>query len=210
MSLYYNTSLCRCIINSRTLFTGYTLFFIPFKVGRGRNAKDKCMFLLYLHAISVSNSKASAADASHGLHMDFSTKVKKNQHCENIVFDLQFFSLVLEKKFASQHVFLNMCVVLYLKVILFTICTSSVLQICVSLFFRIITPFRKFKVTRMSSDLLLGMLVLLILCTMQLFSYIEIVIIIPTSQPDMYTCVTSYPDPSPPPPPPPPPKNQHM
>ena len=33
------------------------------------------MFLLYLHAISVSNSKASAADASHGLHMDFSTKV---------------------------------------------------------------------------------------------------------------------------------------
>ena len=50
--------------------------FILFLVGRGRNAKDKCMFLLYLHAISVSNSKASAADASHGLHMDFSTKVK--------------------------------------------------------------------------------------------------------------------------------------
>ena len=79
MSLYYNTSLCRCIIIIVEIkhFTGYTLFFIPFEVGRGRNAKDKCMFLLYLHAISVSNSKASAADASHGLHMDFSTKVKK-------------------------------------------------------------------------------------------------------------------------------------
>ena len=63
--------------NLTLIFTGYTLFFIPFKVGRGRNAKDKCMFLLYLHAISVSNSKASAVDASHGLHMDFSTKVEK-------------------------------------------------------------------------------------------------------------------------------------
>ena len=141
--------------NSRNqTFTGYTLFFIPFKVGRGRNAKDKCMFLLYLHAISVTNSKASAADASHGLHMDFSTKVKKI----NIVKTLtcKFFSSTREKIW-SQYVFLNMCVVLYLKAIPFVICTPSVLQICVSLFFRIIMPFRKFKATRMSSDLLLGM-----------------------------------------------------
>ena len=41
---------------------------------RGRNTKDKCMFLLYLYAVSVSNNKGSG-DASHGLHMEFSTKV---------------------------------------------------------------------------------------------------------------------------------------
>ena len=68
------------------------------------------MFLLYLHAISVSNSKASAADASHGLHMDFSTKVKKI----NIVktYWLQIFSLVLEKKFA-RHTPSMMCAFIF-------------------------------------------------------------------------------------------------
>lgn len=47
---------------------------------RGRHGKDKCMFLLYLQAISVSNSKGEGGGAdpnngSHGLHMEFSTKV---------------------------------------------------------------------------------------------------------------------------------------
>ena len=32
------------------------------------------MFLLYLNAVSVTNNK-SGGDASHGLHMEFSTKV---------------------------------------------------------------------------------------------------------------------------------------
>lgn len=45
-------------------------------VGHGRNAKDKCMFLLYLHAISVSSGKGSG-DASHCLHMEFSMKVSE-------------------------------------------------------------------------------------------------------------------------------------
>ena len=47
----------------------------PWPPGRGRHGKDKCMFLLYLHAISVVNNKGS--DASHSLHMQFSTKVSE-------------------------------------------------------------------------------------------------------------------------------------
>ena len=93
--------------------------FILFLVGRGRNAKDKCMFLLYLHAISVSNSKASAADASHGLHMDFSTKVKSI----TIV-------LGMRKNMLTDFMFQvapNMCMVLCLKAIkyLFLVCQDS-------------------------------------------------------------------------------------
>lgn len=33
------------------------------------------MFLLYLDAISVTSNRRSGAEASHGLHMEFSTKV---------------------------------------------------------------------------------------------------------------------------------------
>ena len=42
--------------------------------GRGRSSKDKCMFLLYLHAISVVNSKHTLTDGCSGLQIEFSTK----------------------------------------------------------------------------------------------------------------------------------------
>lgn len=59
------------------------LFSLSFLASRGRQAKDKCVFLLYLQVISASNSKGEAAAAaagsskaaSHGLHMEFTTKV---------------------------------------------------------------------------------------------------------------------------------------
>eukprot|EP00731_Ephydatia_muelleri_P032056 Em0023g563a len=41
--------------------------------GRGRNSKDKCMFLLYLHAISIVNSKHTLTDGCSGLQIEFST-----------------------------------------------------------------------------------------------------------------------------------------
>ena len=44
--------------------------------GRGRSSKDKCMFLLYLHAISVVNSKHTLTDGCSGLQIEFSTKVQ--------------------------------------------------------------------------------------------------------------------------------------
>ena len=44
----------------------------------GRSSKDCCTFLLYLHAISVSNDKLLAGGDSSpaSLHVEFSTKVK--------------------------------------------------------------------------------------------------------------------------------------
>ncbi len=55
---------------------------------RGRHSKDKCMFVLYLQAISVITNKglgggsgevggadSSGSSSSHGPHMEFSTKV---------------------------------------------------------------------------------------------------------------------------------------
>lgn len=43
----------------------------------GRSSKDRCTFLLYLHAISVSNDKLLAGGDSSpaSLHVEFSTKV---------------------------------------------------------------------------------------------------------------------------------------
>ena len=44
----------------------------------GRSSKDRCTFLLYLHAISISNDKLLAGGDSSpaSLHVEFSTKVK--------------------------------------------------------------------------------------------------------------------------------------
>lgn len=41
--------------------------------GRGKN-KDKCMFLLYVHANSVNNTKGNKSGSSEGLAMDFTMK----------------------------------------------------------------------------------------------------------------------------------------
>lgn len=41
--------------------------------GRGKN-KDKCMFLLYIHANSVNNSKGNKSSSEGGLAMEFTMK----------------------------------------------------------------------------------------------------------------------------------------
>ena len=43
----------------------------------GRAGKDRCTFLLYLHAVSVSNDKllAGGQPSPSSLHVEFSTKV---------------------------------------------------------------------------------------------------------------------------------------
>lgn len=52
------------------------IYFLLFILGRSRN-KDKCMFLLYIHANSVSNTKGGkkcADSQSSGVAMEFSMK----------------------------------------------------------------------------------------------------------------------------------------
>ena len=65
--------------------------------GRGRHSKDKRMFLLYLHAISVINNKGT--DSSHILQMEFSTKVS------SLFFLLIHVSLILYM-FCSLYLFI--------------------------------------------------------------------------------------------------------
>ncbi|XP_064405107.1 DNA helicase MCM8-like [Halichondria panicea] len=60
------------------------------EAGRTKSTKDKCMFLLYLNAVSVTNNK-TGGDASHGLHMEFSTKdyyAIQEIHSEKSIFKL--------------------------------------------------------------------------------------------------------------------------
>ena len=59
--------------------------------GKGKN-KDKCMFLLYIHANSVNNSKGNKS-ASDGLAMDFS--LKELYGIETIQSEEQLFRLLV-------------------------------------------------------------------------------------------------------------------
>ena len=53
----------------------------PNCVDRNKNNKDKCMFLLYLHANAVNNNKGGtgSAEQTSGLAMEFSIKVTNLQ-----------------------------------------------------------------------------------------------------------------------------------
>ena len=52
---------------------------LSFVAGCGRKSKDKCMFVLYLQAVSVVTNKGQGVSdpspSSHAPHMEFSTKV---------------------------------------------------------------------------------------------------------------------------------------
>ena len=50
-----------------------TMFSFHLITGRGKN-KDKCMFLLYLYANSVNNTKGNKSGETSGMAMDFTMK----------------------------------------------------------------------------------------------------------------------------------------
>ena len=67
-------------ISTQTYISGLThsLSFLASLIpGRSKYNKDKCMFLLYIHANSVNNNKGntSSSDPCSGLSMEFSIKV---------------------------------------------------------------------------------------------------------------------------------------
>lgn len=53
---------------------------------RHKNNKDKCMFLIYIHANAVNNNKGSAGsgEQTSGLAVEFSIKVKLSLRCDRV------------------------------------------------------------------------------------------------------------------------------
>ena len=78
---YLSFCLSTCLsISTQTYISGLThsqSFLASFIPGRSKYNKDKCMFLLYIHANSVNNNKGntSSSDPCSGLSMEFSIKV---------------------------------------------------------------------------------------------------------------------------------------
>ncbi len=95
----------KTLLYSRLLFPVSDIWFI-LSSGNGRNKKDKCMFLLYIQANSVSNSKgqkSKAAADSEGPGPSVEFSIKDLYAIQEIQAQEDLFKLIVKWVTSSEH-----------------------------------------------------------------------------------------------------------